>query len=840
MKVGRACLVLGRRRASWPGRLRRRRTLVYATHDISAGPTPASLSAALTSAITCSCGVPPRSSVVYAAGRGLPRSSLTRAWWCIAVCRGRKPCPGGVVYLRAAQLCPGDHKKELQVSHIALGHAAAHTCAAGWPGWCHRRAQCPHPPCWPTPQCLEQSWCATETQHWWRRALPGVGWSVHAAGHNHVQPPAGEPDDRCPTTCVFVHEAPVAEPALFSSAPRTSYTEKAKCANGRKAKGTSRLPAARGRSLTRAVNLPVAREWKVSGERPAGRPAKVMHCRPSCCRACSLLRCVKGGYFEADRPMLEAAVHSWLAAYKRSCARVVNRSCRGPRARLRDAERLRLQVAQRHPPTACWSRSAGMRSRWHAARSLLLLVAAVAAASAATAPGGAASRPSGGGTTTHGRLTARTHDLLRGLGSGRRVRGAAVPKQFLYVYDVPPEFTTDIQALPVQWHPEQYDYDQARLARGAPRQSSRRAWRSAGRAAVARAPRRAAPCASSAVCAAAPGRAARPPQPRGVCPGCGADVPAHTSAHAPAHGWGGPAVGRNARVGGAQAPAGERDPHAGPRACAAVLHPSVPWALLQRPLAAVEHARRRLGHCQGLQAGADARRLLVGEVDRREERAQPARAAQALCPCAAQHTDTRGACPSFACPVRPTPSSRNAGSCAPVSVHSGGSLEGQVQRARAIAAPGRSMRGPPMHPAPARRAQATSELVRQLLTHVRAAHPHFNESNGADHVMVFSYDHARCDLAPALRLSEWGQLLSIQSYGDLTYTCARPPTRGTTRLAARWCSVPVLRACLACRLSASRGSGTPLVLVSAGFHFDHARVRHRIGTYLQAIRQRST
>ena len=72
----------------------------------------------------------------------------------------------------------------------------------------------------------------------------------------------------------------------------------------------------------------------------------------------------------------------------------------------------------------------------------------------------------------------------------------------------------------------------------------------------------------------------------------------------------------------------------------------------------------------------------------------------------------------------------------------------------------------------ARAAQATSQLVRRALEHVRSAHPHFNASNGADHAMVFSYDHARCDLAPGLALSEWGQLLSIQSYGDLTYTCA--------------------------------------------------------------------
>lgn len=70
------------------------------------------------------------------------------------------------------------------------------------------------------------------------------------------------------------------------------------------------------------------------------------------------------------------------------------------------------------------------------------------------------------------------------------------------------------------------------------------------------------------------------------------------------------------------------------------------------------------------------------------------------------------------------------------------------------------------------RAQATSALVRRALAHVRSAHAHFNESNGADHVMVFSYDHARCDLAPGLRLAEWGQLVSIQSYGDLTTTYA--------------------------------------------------------------------
>ncbi len=66
--------------------------------------------------------------------------------------------------------------------------------------------------------------------------------------------------------------------------------------------------------------------------------------------------------------------------------------------------------------------------------------------------------------------------------------------------------------------------------------------------------------------------------------------------------------------------------------------------------------------------------------------------------------------------------------------------------------------------------QATSELVRRALAHVRNTHPFWNASDGADHFMVFSYDHGRCDMAPALSLAEWGQSFAIQSYGDLTYT----------------------------------------------------------------------
>ena len=38
----------------------------------------------------------------------------------------------------------------------------------------------------------------------------------------------------------------------------------------------------------------------------------------------------------------------------------------------------------------------------------------------------------------------------------------AVPRGFLHVYDLPPRFNEDIKELPTQWHPEQYDIDQAR------------------------------------------------------------------------------------------------------------------------------------------------------------------------------------------------------------------------------------------------------------------------------------------------------------------------------------------------------------------------------------------
>jgi hypothetical protein len=46
--------------------------------------------------------------------------------------------------------------------------------------------------------------------------------------------------------------------------------------------------------------------------------------------------------------------------------------------------------------------------------------------------------------------------------SGGGLAHSAPPKGFVYVYDMPADFTDSMKDLPVQWHPEQYDYDQAR------------------------------------------------------------------------------------------------------------------------------------------------------------------------------------------------------------------------------------------------------------------------------------------------------------------------------------------------------------------------------------------
>ena len=67
--------------------------------------------------------------------------------------------------------------------------------------------------------------------------------------------------------------------------------------------------------------------------------------------------------------------------------------------------------------------------------------------------------------------------------------------------------------------------------------------------------------------------------------------------------------------------------------------------------------------------------------------------------------------------------------------------------------------------------QRTSDLVREAIAYVRDNHPHWNASDGADHFMVFSYDHGKCEMAKALKFEEFGRMFSVQAYGSLVYRC---------------------------------------------------------------------
>lgn len=68
--------------------------------------------------------------------------------------------------------------------------------------------------------------------------------------------------------------------------------------------------------------------------------------------------------------------------------------------------------------------------------------------------------------------------------------------------------------------------------------------------------------------------------------------------------------------------------------------------------------------------------------------------------------------------------------------------------------------------------QASSDIVRKAIAHVKKQHPYWDRKNGADHFMVFSYDHGRCDMAPGLQHAEFGRMFAIQSYGDIMSLCA--------------------------------------------------------------------
>ena len=68
--------------------------------------------------------------------------------------------------------------------------------------------------------------------------------------------------------------------------------------------------------------------------------------------------------------------------------------------------------------------------------------------------------------------------------------------------------------------------------------------------------------------------------------------------------------------------------------------------------------------------------------------------------------------------------------------------------------------------------QASSKIVRKAIAHVKEQHPYWDRKDGADHFMVFSYDHGRCDMAPGLQHEEFGRMFAIQSYGDVMSMCA--------------------------------------------------------------------
>lgn len=69
--------------------------------------------------------------------------------------------------------------------------------------------------------------------------------------------------------------------------------------------------------------------------------------------------------------------------------------------------------------------------------------------------------------------------------------------------------------------------------------------------------------------------------------------------------------------------------------------------------------------------------------------------------------------------------------------------------------------------------------MREAIAHVRDNYPYWNASGGADHFMVFSYDHGKCEMAKALKFEEFGRMFSVQAYGSLVYRWAeicKPPS----------------------------------------------------------------
>ena len=77
------------------------------------------------------------------------------------------------------------------------------------------------------------------------------------------------------------------------------------------------------------------------------------------------------------------------------------------------------------------------------------------------------------------------------------------------------------------------------------------------------------------------------------------------------------------------------------------------------------------------------------------------------------------------------------------------------------------------------------------IAHVREQHPYWDRKNGADHFMVFSYDHGRCDMAPGLQHEEFGRMFA-SSRTATSCPCAldMPSTFECPQNAGRSCGIP--------------------------------------------------
>lgn len=168
---------------------------------------------------------------------------------------------------------------------------------------------------------------------------------------------------------------------------------------------------------------------------------------------------------------------------------------------------------------------------------------------------------------TSRRIQSSHKSRASGSGGGLHHAHAAVPKQFIYVYDMPAEFNEDIKELPVQWHPEQYDYDQVQHSSPDQRMLPGKYYRLDR---VHGWTLDATQLAQADMCCSLAGITSASPQQRGA--------------------------------------------HNGPTEGAAVFHSSVLGPALQLVLAAVEHSRQALGCAPGLPAPPHAPRVLLGQM----------------------------------------------------------------------------------------------------------------------------------------------------------------------------------------------------------------------------------